>query len=107
MPDQEPRVSVDVVASHAGIAKDTVHRWIEPKGLPAHRIGRLWKPALSEVGMTVFAGGVDMKTRLLNAFQGTAGSGCFDQHTINSVSPAPNSDRRRQNMIRSCLQKPA
>jgi len=49
MPDQEPWVSVDVVATHVGIAKDTVYRWIESKGLPAHRIGRLWKFKLSEV----------------------------------------------------------
>lgn len=49
MPDQEPWVSVDVVATHVGIAKDTVYRWIESKRLPAHRIGRLWKFKLSEV----------------------------------------------------------
>lgn len=43
MPDQEPWVSVDVVATHVGIAEEAVYRWIESKGLPAHRIGRLWK----------------------------------------------------------------
>jgi excisionase family DNA binding protein len=59
MPDQEPWVSVDVVATHVGIAKDTVYRWIESKGLPAHRIGRLWKFKLSEVDEWVRAGGAD------------------------------------------------
>ena len=57
MPVQEPWVSVDVVANHVGIAKDTVYRWIESKGLPAHRIGRLWKFKLSEVDEWVRAGG--------------------------------------------------
>ncbi len=45
----EPWVSVDDVAAHIGVAKDSVYRWIEAKGLPAHRIGKLWKFKLSEV----------------------------------------------------------
>lgn len=45
----EPWVSVDDVAAHIGVAKDSVYRWIEGKGLPAHRIGKLWKLKLSEV----------------------------------------------------------
>ena len=49
MPDQEPWVSVDLVAKHLGIARDTVYRWIDSKGLPAHRIGRLWKFKLSQI----------------------------------------------------------
>jgi len=46
---REPWVSVDDVAEHLGIAKDTVYRWIESKALPAHRVGRLWKFKLSDV----------------------------------------------------------
>ena len=46
---REPWVSVDDVAGHLGIAKDTVYRWIESKALPAHRVGRLWKFKLSDV----------------------------------------------------------
>ena len=45
----EPWASVDEVAKHLGVAKDSVYRWIENRGLPAHRIGRLWKFKLSEV----------------------------------------------------------
>ena len=45
----EPWVSVDEVASHLGVAKDSVYRWIDRRGLPAHRIGRLWKFKISEV----------------------------------------------------------
>ncbi|MFH0902084.1 MAG: helix-turn-helix domain-containing protein, partial [Pseudomonadota bacterium] len=45
----EPWVSVDEVARHLGVAKDSVYRWIETKGLPAHRIGRLWELKLSEI----------------------------------------------------------
>ena len=45
----EPWVSVEDVAKHLGVAKDSVYRWIESRSLPAHRIGRLWKFKLSEV----------------------------------------------------------
>lgn len=45
----EPWVSVEEVAKHLGVAKDSVYRWIDNRGLPAHRIGRLWKFKLSEV----------------------------------------------------------
>lgn len=41
--------SVDEVAGHLGVARDTVYRWIEHRGLPAKKIGRLWKLKLSEV----------------------------------------------------------
>ncbi len=45
----EPWVSVDDVAGHLGVAKDSVYRWIETRGLPASKLGRLWKFKLSEV----------------------------------------------------------
>lgn len=53
----EPWVSVDEVAKHLDVAKDSVYRWIEKKGLPAHRMGRLWKFRISEVDEWVLAGG--------------------------------------------------
>jgi len=55
----EPWVSVEQVAQHLGVAKDTVYRWREHRGLPAHRVGRLWKFKLSEVDDWVRAGGAD------------------------------------------------
>lgn len=53
----EPWVSVDDVATHLGVAKDSVYRWIETRHLPAHKIGRLWKFKLSEVDKWVRAKG--------------------------------------------------
>jgi excisionase family DNA binding protein len=55
----EPWASVDDVAKHLGVAKDSVYRWIDRKGLPAHKIGRLWKFKLSEVDKWVRDGGAD------------------------------------------------
>ena len=53
----EPWVSVEDVAKHLGVARDSVYRWIEAKALPAKKIGRLWKFKLSEVDEWVNVGG--------------------------------------------------
>jgi excisionase family DNA binding protein len=55
----EPWVSGDEIARHLGVAKDTVYRWIETRGLPAHRMGRLWKFKVCEVDEWVRHGGAD------------------------------------------------
>lgn len=55
----EPWVSVEEVANHLGVAKDSVYRWIETKCLPAHRVGRLWKFKLSEIDEWVHSGEAD------------------------------------------------
>ena len=48
----EPWVTAIDVARHLGVVKDTVYRWRERKGLPAHKIGRLWKFQLSEAPLS-------------------------------------------------------
>ena len=52
----EPWVSVDYIAKHLDVAKDSVYRWIEKKEMPAHKMGRLWKFKVSEVNEWVHAG---------------------------------------------------
>jgi len=54
---QERWVGVDDVATHLGVNKDSVYRWIEKMGLPAHRVGRLFRFKLSEIDEWVHAGG--------------------------------------------------
>jgi excisionase family DNA binding protein len=49
--------SVDETAAHLGVATDTIYRWIDKRGLPAHRIGRLWKCKIAEVDAWVRKGG--------------------------------------------------
>jgi excisionase family DNA binding protein len=61
----EPWTSVDDVARHLGVAKDSIYRWIERRRLPAHRIGRLWKFKISEVDEWVRAGGADSNPEAL------------------------------------------
>lgn len=58
----EPFVTAEHVAQHLGVAKDAIYRWQEHKGLPAHRVERLWTFQLSEVDERVRAGGAEEET---------------------------------------------
>lgn len=44
------------------------------------------------IWMAVFDNNQDMRNRLIDAFDGTRSSGCFDPVTTISISPAPNPD---------------
>ncbi|MDC5696819.1 helix-turn-helix domain-containing protein [Intrasporangium calvum] len=53
----EPWLSADEVARHLGVSKDTVYAWIADRGMPAHKVGRLWKFQADEVDEWVRSGG--------------------------------------------------
>lgn len=42
-PAEERWLSVDEVAAHLGIKRDTVYKWIRRRGLPGIKMGSLWK----------------------------------------------------------------
>jgi len=52
----EAWVSLDEIADHLGVSRDTVYRWIDNRGMPAHKVGRLWKFKVSQVDDWVEAG---------------------------------------------------
>ncbi len=52
----EPWVSLEEIAEHLGVSRDTIYRWIDDRGLPAHKVGRLWKFKVSQVDEWVQAG---------------------------------------------------
>jgi excisionase family DNA binding protein len=54
-------VGVDHVAAHLGVGKDSIYRWVESRGLPARKVGRLLRFKLSEVDAWVQAGGGENK----------------------------------------------
>ncbi len=45
--------SLEEMADHLGVSKDTIYKWISKKQMPAHKIGRLWKFKISEVDQWV------------------------------------------------------
>ncbi|MGO9708534.1 MAG: methylation-associated defense system helix-turn-helix domain-containing protein MAD1 [Polyangiaceae bacterium] len=50
-------LSVDEISEYLGVSKDTVYTWVNAKGMPAHRVGRLWKFKREEVDVWVTSGG--------------------------------------------------
>jgi excisionase family DNA binding protein len=44
-----PWVPVNHVPQHLSVPHDDDYSWIDGKGLPTHKLGRLWKFKLSEV----------------------------------------------------------
>jgi excisionase family DNA binding protein len=56
-------LSVEEIAAHLGVNRDTIYKWIERKQMPAHKLGKLWKFKVSEVDAWIRAGkaGEDME----------------------------------------------
>lgn len=50
-------LSVVEIAEYLGVSDDSVYRWINDNGLPAHRVGRMWKFKKDEVDQWVRNGG--------------------------------------------------
>ncbi len=57
--ETEKWLSVEQIADHLGVSKETVYRWLEKKKIPANRVGRLWKFKASEVDEWIRAGGAE------------------------------------------------
>jgi excisionase family DNA binding protein len=53
---QERWRSVEVIAAHLGVNRDTIYKWLTRKKMPAHKVGRLWRFLASEVDAWVKAG---------------------------------------------------
>ena len=49
MATEEGWVSIAEVATHLQVTKESIYRWVDAKGFPARRVGRLLRFRLSEV----------------------------------------------------------
>ena len=47
--NDEPWMTTPEVAEYLSVSRDTVYRWIDKQGLPAHRAGRAWRFRKSEI----------------------------------------------------------
>lgn len=49
-------ISITEAAEHLGVTKDSIRKWIKKTGIPAHKIGKLWKFKKSELDEWVKSG---------------------------------------------------
>lgn len=49
-------LSVEEIAQHLCVSKESIYRWIERKKIPAHRVGRQWRFSSKEVDDSVRRG---------------------------------------------------
>lgn len=54
---EERWLSVEEIAVHLGVSKESIYRWTERQKMPAHKVGRQWKFKVSEVDTWVRSGG--------------------------------------------------
>ena len=54
--EHERWVTVDDVAIHLGVTRDSIYRWMNKKKLPAHQVGRVWRFRLTEIDEWVRSG---------------------------------------------------
>ncbi len=59
MAPEEGWVGIKEVAAHLRVAKESIYRWVDSKGFPAHHVGRLLRFKLSKVDEWVTASGGD------------------------------------------------
>ncbi len=52
-------LSVVEISEYLGITKDSVYKWVKEKGMPAHRLGKLWKFKTDEVDVWMRKGGAN------------------------------------------------
>ena len=52
-------LSVTEISKYLGITKDSVYKWVKEKGMPAHRLGKLWKFKTDEGDVWMRQGGAN------------------------------------------------
>ncbi len=50
-------LSLTEICKHLGVRNDTVYKWIDKHGMPAHRVVRPWKFKKSQVDAWIESGG--------------------------------------------------
>jgi len=55
----EPWLSVEEIARHLALSKETIYRWLENGSIPSHRVGKLWRFKATEVDNWITKGGAE------------------------------------------------
>ena len=64
--DQDRWLSVEEIAFHLGIKKDTAYKWVAKKHMPAHKVGRLLKFDKAEIDAWVKSGEAETHPKTKN-----------------------------------------
>ena len=56
MTEMERWLSLEEIANHLGVSKETIRSWIRKETIPYHKVGRLYKFKASEVDQWVESG---------------------------------------------------
>jgi excisionase family DNA binding protein len=57
--DIEKWASMGELLDYLDVSREAVLRWINNRGMPAHKVGRLWKFKFSEVDEWIRSGGAE------------------------------------------------
>lgn len=88
MPVEDRWLSVDDLMEYLGISRDTVYDWLAKKGMPGHKVGRLWKFKRAEIDTWVRAGSAAIS-------DATSENEAIDDHPADS-KPIPRSVRKNK-----------
>ncbi|NQV34263.1 MAG: helix-turn-helix domain-containing protein [Phycisphaeraceae bacterium] len=61
---QKQWLSVEEIAIHLGVKRDTIYKWLQHNRIPAHKVGRLWKFDTQEIDSWVRSGGAADKANM-------------------------------------------
>ena len=56
MAETERLYSVEEIANHIGVSKDTIRAWVKKETIPYYKVGRQYKFKLSEIDEWVASG---------------------------------------------------
>ena len=56
MAETERRYSVEEIANHIGVSKDTIRAWVKKETIPFYKVGRQYKFKLAEIDEWVASG---------------------------------------------------
>ena len=54
--EPEKWISLEAIAEHLGVSKDTIRNWIKKNAIPFHKVGKQYKFLISEVNEWVKSG---------------------------------------------------
>jgi excisionase family DNA binding protein len=57
--DIEKWASMEELRDYLDVSREAILRWIKNRGLPAHKVGKLWKFKFSEVDEWIRSGGAE------------------------------------------------